>query len=63
MGAEQPPVSVAASFSVDEATIDTVLLAAVEQFEDYKPVGAAKSGRSGGRRTNIRLTNQRKNAV
>ena len=38
MRAEQPPVSAAASFSVkvylNEATIDLVLLAAVEQFED-----------------------------
>ena len=32
--AEQLPVSAAASFSVNEATIDLVLLAAIEQFED-----------------------------
>ena len=34
MRAEQLPVSVAASFSVNETTIDLVLLAAIEQFED-----------------------------
>ena len=37
MGAEQLPVSVAASLVqkfLNEATIDSVLLAAIEQFED-----------------------------
>ena len=37
VGAKQPPVSAAASFTAkifNEATIDSVLLAAVEQFED-----------------------------
>ena len=36
-GAEQPPVSAAASSSAEvlnEATVDSVLLAALEQFED-----------------------------
>ena len=34
VGAEQPPVSAAASLSAEVSTIDSVLLAAIEQFED-----------------------------